>query len=58
MKITSLTTPQEVSNKTKSIMESEVIPNMLLKNAGKPNGFVTEKKDYQYWLNRVCGRHE
>lgn len=56
MKITSSTTPQEVSKKTKSIMESEVIPNMLLKNAGKPNGFVTEKKDYQYWLNRVCGR--
>lgn len=58
MKITSSTTPQEVSNKTKSIMESEVIPNMLLKNAGKPNGFATEKKDYLYWLNRVCGRHE
>ena len=56
MKITSSTTPQEVSKKTKSIMESEVIPNMLLKNAGKPNGFVTEKKDYQYWLNRVCGK--
>ena len=58
MKITSSTTPQEVSNKTKNIMESEVIPNMLLKNAGKPNGFITEKKDYLYWLNRVCGRHE
>ena len=56
MKITSTTTPQEVSMKTKSIMESGVIPNMLLKNAGKPNGFVAEKKDYQYWLNRVCDR--
>jgi hypothetical protein len=39
-------------------MESEIIPNMLLKNAGRPDGFVTEKKDYQYWLNRGCGRHE
>lgn len=58
MRITSLTTPQEVSNKTKNIMELGVIPNMLLKNAGKPNGFITEKRDYQYWLNRVCGRHE
>lgn len=58
MKITFSTTPQEVSNKTKGIMESEVIPNMLLKNAGKPNGFVAEEKDYKYWLNRVCDRHE
>ena len=56
MKITASTTPQDVSQKTKSIMDLDVIPNMLLKNEGKPNGFVAEEKDYQYWLNRVCGR--
>lgn len=58
MKITSSTTVEEVSNKTKNVMELGIIPNMLLKNAGKPNGFVTEEKDYKYWLKRVCDRHE
>lgn len=57
MKITVSTTPQEVASKTKRILELGVIPNMLLKNAGKPNGFVTDKEDYQYWLDRVCNRH-
>lgn len=56
MRITMSTTPQDVAQRTKSVMERDVIPNMLLKNAGKPNGFVSEKKDYQYWVRRVCGR--
>ena len=58
MRITMATTPQEVAAKTKAVMKQEVIPNMLLKNAGKPNGFISEKKDYEFWLHRVCGRHE
>lgn len=58
MRITMSTTPQDVAQRTKSVMERDVIPNMLLKNAGKPNGFVSEKKDYQYWVRRVCGRTE
>lgn len=58
MLITLSTTPQEVAEKTKNVMKLDAIPNMLLKNAGKPNGFVSEKKDYQFWLHRVCGRHE
>ena len=52
------TTPQEIAAKTKAVMNQEVIPNMLLKNAGKPNGFISETKDYEFWLHRVCGRHE
>ena len=58
MKIMISTIPQEVAIKSKAIMNQEVIPNMLLKNAGKPNGFISEKKDYEFWLHRVCGRHE
>ena len=46
MRITMATTPQEVATKTKDIMNQGVIPNMLLKNAGMSNGFVSEKKDY------------
>lgn len=57
MRITVSTTPQEVAEKTKNVMNLDAIPIMLLKNAGKPNGFVYEKKDYQFWLLRVCGRH-
>ena len=58
MRITLSTTPQSVAEKTKSVMKLDAIPNMLLKNAGKPNGFVSEERDYQFWLRRVCGRHE
>lgn len=58
MRITALTTPQEVSEKTKSVMNMDAIPNMLLKNVGRSNGFVSEKKDYEFWLNRICGRQE
>lgn len=58
MRIMISTIPQEVAIKSKAIMNQEVIPNMLLKNAGKPNGFISEKKDYEFWLDRVCGRHE
>lgn len=58
MRITVSTDPQEVAEITKNVMVSDAIPNMLLKNAGKPNGFVSEKSDYQFWLHRVCGRHE
>lgn len=58
MRITMATTPQEVAAKTKDIMNQGVIPNMLLKNAGMSNGFVSEKKDYEFWLHRVCGRDE
>lgn len=58
MRITMETTPQEVATKTKDIMNQEVIPNMLLKNTGRPNGFVSEEKDYQFWLHRVCGNRE
>ena len=58
MRITALTTPQEVSEKTKSVMNMEAIPNMLLKNVERSNGFVSEKKDYQFWLSRICGRQE
>lgn len=58
MRITMATTPQEVATKTKTVMNREVIPNMLLKNVGKPNGFISKTKDYEFWLHRVCGRHE
>ena len=58
MRITELTTPQEVSEKMKSVMSMDAIPNMLLKNVGRSNGFVSEKKDYQFWMNRICGRQE
>ena len=58
MRITMATTPQEVAAKTKDIMNQGVIPNMLLKNAGMSNGFVSEKNDYEFWLHRVCGRDE
>lgn len=58
MRITALTTPQEVSEKTKNVMNMDAIPNMLLKNVGRSNGFVSEKKDYEFWLNRICGRQE
>lgn len=58
MRITMATTPQEVAAKTKAVMNQEAIPNMLLKNAGKPNGFISKKKDYEFWLHRVCGRHK
>lgn len=58
MKITALTSPQEVAERTKSVMNLDAIPNMLLQNAGKPNGFISKKRDYEYWLKRVCGRHE
>ena len=58
MKITAFTTPQDVAKKTKDVMSLDAIPNMLLKNAGKPDGFSSPKEDYQYWLKRVCGRHE
>lgn len=54
MKITSSTTTQEVSRKTKNIIKSGIIPNMVFKSDRKPNGTVTENKDYQYWLNRLC----
>lgn len=58
MRIIASTTPQEVAEKTKNVMNMDAIPNMLLKNAGKPNGFVSEKKDYKFWLQRVYGRRE
>lgn len=58
MRITASTTPQSVAEKTKSIMKSDVIPNMLLENVGKPNGFTSDKKDYLFWLRRVCGRQK
>lgn len=58
MTISANTTPQDVSEKTKGVMNLGVIPNMLLKNDGAPNGFVSEKKDFLFWLNRVCGRHD
>ncbi len=41
MRITALTTPQEVSEKTKNVMNMDAIPNMLLKNVGRSNGFVS-----------------
>ncbi|MFG6366381.1 hypothetical protein [Schaedlerella sp.] len=44
MRITALTTPQEVSEKTKNVMNMDAIPNMLLKNVGRSNGFVSEKR--------------
>jgi len=58
MRITMATTPQEVAARTKDIMNKEIIPNMLLKNTGRSNGFVSEKKDYLFWLHRVCRKHE
>lgn len=56
MRITTLTTPQDVARKTKGVMNLGCIPNMRLKNAGKPNGFVSDGKDYIFWLQRVCGK--
>lgn len=58
MKITAQTTPQDVAMKTKQILNAEIIPNMLLKNAGKPNGFISEEDDYKFWIHRVCGREK
>lgn len=58
MRITASTTPQSVAEKTKAILRSDVIPNMLLENIGKPNGFASDINDYLFWLERVCGRHE
>lgn len=55
MTISANTTPQDVSDETKGVMNLGAIPNMLLRNDGTPNGFVSEKKDYHFWLNRVCG---
>ena len=52
------TTPQAISEQTKSILNLGVIPNMLLKNTGTVNGFISEKKNYQFWLDRVCGKNE
>ncbi len=52
------TMPQDISERTKDILNRGVIPNMLLKNAGTINGFISEKKDYQFWLDRVCGKNE
>lgn len=48
MRITALTTPQEVSEKTKNVMNMDAIPNMLLKNVGRSNGFVSEKKTISF----------
>lgn len=58
MRITALTTPQEVSEKTKNVMNMDAIPNMLLKNVGRSKGIFSEKKDYPFWLSRICGRQE
>lgn len=58
MKITETTTPQEVAAKTKEVMRQENMPNMRMQNAGNPDGFVSEEKDYQFWLQRVCGKQE
>lgn len=58
MIISEETTPQDISERTKGILNLGVIPNMLLKNTGTTNGFISEKKDYQFWLNRVCGKNE
>lgn len=58
MRITMSTAPQDVAQRIKSVMARDAIPNMLLKNVGKPNGFVSGKKDYQYWVRRVCGNLE
>lgn len=57
MKILTSTSSHDVAEKTKNVMKKDVIPNMLLKNAGKANGFISEKKDYTFWLKRICGRH-
>lgn len=58
MTISEHTTPQDVSDKTKSVLNLGVIPNMRLKNIGTTNGFVSEKKDYLFWLDRVCGKRD
>ena len=58
MTISEHTTPQDVSDRTKGVLNLGVIPNMLLKNAGSTNGFVSEKKDYLFWLNRICGKRK
>ena len=51
------TSAQEVAAVTKTVMFKDAIPNILLSNTGNPNGFTSEKKNYQYWITRVCGRH-
>lgn len=58
MIISEKTTPQDISERTKSVLSLGVIPNMLLKNTGTANGFTSEKKGYQFWLDRVCGKNE
>lgn len=57
MRITASTTPQEVAEKTKEVMCMDRIPTMLLKNVGSPNGFASEKRDYEFWMRRICGIH-
>ena len=56
MRITVSTTPQSVADKTKSSMKIGAIPNMHLKEVGSPNGFVSNKKDYQFWINQTLQR--
>lgn len=57
MRITVDTKSEEIARRTRDVIENSIIPNMLLKNEGKPNGFVSQKKDYQYWIKKVCERH-
>lgn len=58
MRITVETNPQEVAAKTNVVINKDAIPNMILKNEGNPNGFTSDKKDYEFWLHLVCDRHK
>ncbi len=57
MKITNITHASDVATKTKKMINACIIPSMRLKNAGKPNGFTSDKKDSLLWIKRICGHH-
>lgn len=60
MQITQNTTPQEVSEATKTLIHKNVIPSMRLMEAG-PSGqghasvIHRSDEDCSYWYNRVVG---
>ena len=56
MIITRETKAETVTDRTKKAMELEKVPNMLLANVGKPNGFTTNSHGYNYWIDVICNK--
>ena len=54
MKITNSTTAKDLADRTKTIMFSDEIPNMKLKDTNRNNKFINESdKNFKFWLDRL-----